>query len=332
MGHEPIIIDYRGENFRQYKLFDGRTAHDVLSNALFLRKNIGRKQAFEKFFSEHYSLSSRYESGEEGKLTELANDFDCFVCGSDQIWNLDCTHGPVGPYFLSFAGGTRRVAYAPSLARATFKEEYFGVKERAQIAEWLSKFSAISVREQTSVPLIAGLTDIPVEVCVDPTLLLDASDYLPIMGEAPLKENALFLYMLSRNSRMLEYADWLAQELGLRIVYIGRRDIHFLAPSTNVYGIGPSEFLSQMAASSVVITNSFHATVFSLLFGKPFQTFATEKSGSRMVDLLTSLGLEGHLVDGSSGELPRPASASVLSKNLPSLKEKSLGFLSRALS
>ena len=72
----------------------------------------------------------------------MADKFDCFICGSDQIWNLDCTVGVVEPYFLSFAGSKRRVAYAPSLAHMSFKPENF---DRERVARLLSKFDYLNL-------------------------------------------------------------------------------------------------------------------------------------------------------------------------------------------
>lgn len=333
MGHDVQVVDYRSNNFNQYRLLRADTLKGVVSNLLFFPGNLRRKKSFESFVSRELDTTSRYADGDEFLMeSELPNQFDCFVCGSDQIWNLDCTKGPVGPFFLSFAGDSRRVAYSPSLAHTSFMPRYFGPEQQKMIAGWLSRFSAVSVREASTVKTFQPFCPIQIKTCIDPTLLLDREDYSSIVAPSSESEGTLLVYMLENNPALVKYADLVASHLDLKISYISKRPIMFNSPSRNYYGIGPSEFLGLVQGSAAVVTNSFHATVFSILFDKPFQTFATQLSGSRMRELLQSLKADGNLTDGASFKVPESISQDKLGGRFNEIREDSLSFLEKALS
>lgn len=334
LGHQSMVIDYRGRDFEKYRLLPTYSKRALLDSVLHFSRNRKRAEAFESFMSGHMDLTRRFSWHDEGKLDELQGDFDCFVCGSDQIWNLDCTDGPVGPYFLSFAGDRRRVAYAPSIAHTHFRDGVFGLAQREGVAGWLSRFYAISVREAATVSLFQPLVDRPISVCLDPTLMLDRDDYEPMLegaGDIGDPSSSLFVYMLERNDALVSYADGMAQELGCGIQYVSAQRLPFRSPSRNLYGVGPAEFLALVARSRAVVTNSFHATVFSLLFDRPFRTLATRESGSRMVELLENLGLSSHLTDGTEAPEVFAPGGDRVARGLEPLRESSLAFLENAL-
>lgn len=332
MGHAAQVVDYRGRDFDQYRLLQTYSVKALVGSVALCRRQRRRRDAFEAFIADELAPTARYGVADEGRMAaELPGQFDCFVCGSDQIWNLDCTCGPVGPYFLSFAGDARRVAYAASLSHTTFEERNFGPEQREQIAGWLARFSAVSVREAVTAPIYQSLCPVPIQTCLDPTLLLDAGDYEGLVTETPDAAGTLLVYMLENNPELVAYAGRLARELGLSVSYVSRRPLRFGVPARNYYGVGPREFLGLVRGAAAVVTNSFHATVFSLLFGEPFQTFATERSGARMRELLAELGAGDHLVDGSELCEPAAFSAELLAPRLAELRAGSQAFLNGAL-
>ena len=332
MGHEVQVVDYRGADFDQYRLLQTFSPKALLSSLVYLAPNRRRCDAFERFIAGELVPTARYGVEDETRMAaELPGQFDFFICGSDQIWNLDCTRGPVGPYFLSFAGDARRVAYAASLSHTSFEERNFGPEQREQIAGWLARFSAGSVREAATAPIYQPLCPVPIQTCLDPTLLLDAADYEGLVAGIPDASGTLFVYMLERNPELVAYAGRLARELGLSVSYVSKRPLRLGVPARNYYGVGPREFLGLVRDAAAVVTNSFHATVFSLLLGVPFQTFATERSGARMRELLHELGADDHLVDGSELREPAALPPELLASRLTELRAGSLAFLNRVL-
>ncbi|MBQ8824323.1 MAG: polysaccharide pyruvyl transferase family protein [Ruminococcus sp.] len=288
------VIDYiQKHDFEQYKLFRIRLYKyhwtSFIADLVYFNKNLKRKNNFTKFLNKNIPITSkRYYDVKN--MTELNKAFDIFICGSDQIWNPACTDGAEPAYFLEFvAPGKKKIAYAPSMGHVSFEND-----ELADIKSFLSSFDAVSVREKSVSSLLQSLTDKKVEVTIDPTLLLTKKEYETILSECTDK-NYIFVYMLEYSEDLIKYAQQQSEKTGKKIIYISKKKERTYKKAKNVFGIGPDSFLSYLRNADYVITNSFHATAFSIIFEKKFCTFRTEKSFSRMVDLLEILGLESRL-------------------------------------
>lgn len=294
LGHECNIIDYRSRDFESYKLIKLRKPAGMLHSIVNYRKNSARKAAFEKFWEEHLHLTEQtFTYRNERDLESLQGEFDCFVCGSDQIWNLDCTKGVVGPFFLSFAGNRRRVAYAPSLGHTSFEKAHF---DKKLVSQHLAQFDYISVREAETIPVFQPLISKRIVHAIDPTLLLEGDAYKGIANPATQDSPYVFAYMLSENTALVESIKQAAVEQGRVVLYVASRDLR-IPNTTNMLGIGPSEFISLLANAETVLTNSFHATVFSILFRKTFNAFDSGRSSSRILGLLEELSLRNRFAE-----------------------------------
>ena len=329
LGSECEIIDYyvnQDNTLFQRPTGLGSAAHDA-HTALHYGPLKARYERFEAFSRENLNISGRrYQSLEELRQAELP--YDVLLSGSDQIWNLDCTNGIVNPFFLSFAGDRRRVAYAPSLAHTSFKPENF---DKRSVSALLSKFDYISVREEETVPLFQPLVDKPIDVVLDPTLLLNASDYAEMISKMVLEGEYIFMYLLRECPELIESTVSMASATGRKVAYISEKNLD-IPNSVNLFGVGPEEFVSLIAHAGLILTNSFHATVFSVLFHKPFRVFATDNSGSRMRDLLSNIGLSDRCVDVMCADNIVPCDWDDVDSRLDSLREHSWAFLRKALS
>lgn len=289
------IVDYRSRDFNQYHIIRPLRPWRIPGSVMNLGRLIDRKKAFRTFSDKYFRLTNRrYSYLHETRLFDLQDQFDAFVCGSDQIWNLDCTNGVVEPFFLSFAGSRRRIAYAPSLAHTSFKSEHF---DRKKVSALLGQFDFISVREEETLPLFQPLVEREIKVAVDPTLLLRAESYRDMVSKRTQKESYIFVYLLRSCPELIESAEMMSEILNMKVYYISEHDFP-IRGAMNLFGLGPEGFLSLIAHAEVVLTNSFHATVFSILFHKPFRTFATDSSASRMRSLLGELEISDRCADG----------------------------------
>ncbi len=328
LGHEATIVDYLSRNQNLYRLVSLR--HPKL-NLRFIKNPVGhisRRESFKAFSVKHFNLSdARYTYKNEPKLAELRDDLDCFVCGSDQIWNLDCTQGAVEPFFLSFAGDKRRVAYAPSLAHTSFKPENF---DKEKVARLLAGFDFLSVREEETLPLFQPLVDKKIDVVLDPTLLLDAVDYEPVLAKPPVEGGYIFMYLLRKCPELVDSTIAMARESGKKVVYVSENNLP-IPNGVNLFGVGPSEFLSLIANADAVMANSFHAVVFSVLFHKAFRVFAIDKSGARMRDLLGNLGIAERCVACEDASPIADVDWGAVDGRLAALREHSFDYLARAL-
>ncbi len=166
------------------------------------------------FINHHCKLTRYFPSVE--KLSELANEYDAFVVGSDQVWRHEYS-ADIPTYFFSFLpDGKKRIAYAASFG---ISENDYG-KELTQICKnLLAKFSAVGVREKTAVKLCDEVFGVKAEQVLDPTLLLTKDDYLELIeddkiGEVPTKP-FLLLYVIDTASEKTEIARKMAAEKGL---------------------------------------------------------------------------------------------------------------------
>lgn len=329
LGHEASVVDYRSKNyFDNYRIINPDHIRGTLRALKHLGRYQKRKEAFELFARETMCLTDKtYTYKDESALEELQGEFDCFVCGSDQIWNLDATHGVIGPFFLSFAGDARRVAYAPSLAQTSFKSEYF---DKSEVAELLEKFDAISVREEETVGLFQPLVKKEIKVALDPTMLLDTAEYADMLPRASYDEPYMFIYLLRSCPELVESAVALTRHTNIRVLYVSDNDLP-IPNSENLLGIGPDQFVSLVAHAEAVLTNSFHATVFSLKFHRPFRVFATDMSASRMRDLLEELKVADCLSNKIDARPLKEPDWDDIDKRIASLCKESLSFLGEAL-
>lgn len=299
VGHFVTIIDFVFEqDMQQYHLFRmhvyGERKRAIIGDLLYLKRNASRKFNFDSFRKLYLKMTPKtYKSS--NSLAELNESFDCFICGSDQIWNLNCTNGIVPEYFLEFVDDKKlKVAIAPSMP-APVDEKYY-----RKLKTLIDRLNFISVREKTTIEYLKNQVRIlkPIIQSCDPTLLLKAVDYINIFHLDRHSKDYIFVYILgdvAQNNKIVEEALRLQKKTSLKIKYVFMRRIKSLKSSDYCLGIGPREFLQLILDAKYVITDSFHATVFSMQFATDFCVFPRRGSEARMTELLESVGLQQHL-------------------------------------
>lgn len=246
---------------------------------------LNRKLAFQDF-TEKYLPTEAVED-----LELLGNQADYFVIGSDQVWNpLWYLKQDKEMYLLTFAKPEQKVCFSPSFGIAELPEEW-----QPWFREYLPKFPKLSVREQAGADLIHRLTGQTAQVMIDPTMMLDAEDWLHI-AKKPYGVNTrkpfILTYFLGSRTEQTE------QDIEELLKQKKRNVYHLLDKSQpNVCACGPSEFLYLFSKADIILTDSFHACVFSFLFNKPFLVYDREQQGvckmnSRLDTLLGMLKLE----------------------------------------
>lgn len=323
------VIDFiYKKDFEQYNLFRtsvySKNPKSFIGDILFLKKNYKRKRNFEIFAKKYFNLTKKkYYNYEDMK--ELNNEFDIFICGSDQIWNLDCTQGVEPAYFLKFVNKDKlKIAYAPSLAHVKFAKNYDEDLKKA-----INDLDYISVREESTLPLIQPLTEKKVSVVLDPTLLLDQKDYELIIDQNKNESEYIFVYMLEYSVELVKYCNEFSSKKGIKVIYIANNKFSGIK-GENAFGIGPDKFLKYIKEAKYVITNSFHATVFSIIFNKKFVTFTTKRSSSRMVDLLDKLGIPERIYN-ENFNIDKNIDYDMVQEKLIDMRKSSLEYLSKAL-
>ncbi|MCM1218379.1 MAG: polysaccharide pyruvyl transferase family protein [Lachnospiraceae bacterium] len=262
----------------------------------------GRNKAFSKFVKESFTFSPCLAGRK--KLIKYTKKFDAFILGSDQVWNPMLLGGDY--YTLTWANDKcPKVAYASS----------FGVKEipKNQIKKtkhYLSRFSMISVREQQGAEIVKKMIGRDARVCCDPTLLTKRDRWDVLSGDEPLISKLyIFCYFIGNNPEQRDFAKRLAEYSDLKILAVKHIDEYI--KNDDAYGdidfleAGPREFVNFIRYASYVCTDSFHGTVFSLLYNKPFFTFKrfsdtkAKSTNSRVINLLKMVGLETRLFENT---------------------------------
>lgn len=231
--------------------------------AKLLLKNEKRRQCFKQFDKSYvkYADKVRYENINE---SEFADRYDAFVAGSDQVWNPNF-HFNSDFEFATFADKCKRFSYAASIGVSEIKPEH-----QKDFIKNIQGMRAISVRESDSIELVEKLCKRQAQIHVDPTMLLSREDYYKIEQMPPqgLPQKYLLVYFLGNVPvKYREKINILADKLGLEVVELSE------LKGTKYYNIGPQHFLYAINHADYICTDSFHGTVFSILFQKQFSIF-----------------------------------------------------------
>lgn len=251
--------------------------------------DLEKQERFEIFDSEHFSFSSKY-STIDYISEDLDNDFEVFVAGSDQIWNSNFTFN-FEFNFLRFAQPYKRVSYAASFGTDHVRTEYVDL-----FSQYLSEMAYISVREIAGKRIVENLTNKTATVVLDPTMLLDVSQWSEMErkpGWSVEKDYILTYYLGDTRDRKTIF-DQIYNEIEN---YRSYQVIDVFNPNLpEQYATTPDEFLWLIHHAALVVTDSFHGTVFSILFGTPFCSAARIDCGvsmqSRFNSLFELLGIE----------------------------------------
>lgn len=285
-------------------------------------KNDKRRKYFRKFNRRYVQFAKhvRYENVNEN---EFADQYDVFVAGSDQVWNPNF-HFNSDFEFAAFAPESKRFSYAASIGVSDIKAEH-----RERFVKNLNGMKMISVREEDSIELIKRLTGKDAQIHIDPTMLLEKEIYFA-MEECPpqgLPEKYLLMYFLGNvTAEYKENIQKLAEKLGVELVVLSE------TKGTKYYNIGPQHFLYAINHADFICTDSFHGSVFSILFQKQFSIFVrTDKDvpmNSRIETLVNKFGLRDRLAKelDVEGALEKINYAKV-NETLAMEREKSMGYL-----
>lgn len=264
------------------------------------------------------------------KDDKVRNQYDYFVAGSDQIWNpiFECNSDRE---FLVFTTDEKKIAYAASIGLDELPNN-----EIDRYRRYISAFNAVSVREKSAANIIENLGCPRPKVVLDPTMLLSVEDWKVVIRKSRLKikERYVVSYFLGiRTAEFDSYINQKATEMGVKLIDIMK------LPSNIKDKIGPAEFISLLYNSEEIFTDSFHGTVFSILFHKPFVVFERPyeegygKMSSRLDTLLETFDLNEHRVNSKEKlDMIKPEYDYLKVDNI--LKEKrkeSIDFLKNAL-
>ena len=256
-------------------------------------------EVFRHFIQDNIPIDLRKSvTYEELKKQNL--QFDALICGSDQVWNplIHANRNDPG-FFLQFGSKEcKRIAYAPSFGVSVLPDT-----AKSNLKQYTDYFDALSVREQSGAALMKEICERDVPVMLDPTMMADGAvwadfDRMP----AGIPKQYILIYRFGRMEYMEKQIQHIAAELKFPILEIPVSIESYGKGSKLLFGVGPEEFVTLIRNAEIVLTDSFHATVFSILNHTQFYTFLRQEKkeknnmNSRMENLLEMLNLQERLI------------------------------------
>lgn len=238
-------------------------------------------------------FSSLIHNGEtltkDTDYTQLENKYDIFVAGSDQIWNPNL-FSDMYINMLGFVKTKRKISLSSSISKDSLYPE-----EKYEFKKYLTSFYALSCREEKGSYLVHKLTNKDCETLIDPTLMLEKNEWALIMKKPDFhNEQKAYILLYFLGGRASEFSNEiykLSKRYNMEVIDIYNKE-------STYYSCGPREFLYLISNASLVLTDSFHGSVFSYIFDKPFKTFVrkdTNSMNSRLLTLSDKLKLQNRM-------------------------------------
>lgn len=299
LGYECEIIDYirEDESYAQHErtLLARKPTWNSspIKKAIYLMlrqpESIAAGRRFEKAQIKYLKRTKRYCSA--GQLKADPPIADIYMTGSDQVWGPTEDGSYDDSYCLSFTKvADKRISYAASFGHANMTQDlkkYFG--------KWLSRYEHITVREDSAVKLVEEL-GLKTKQVIDPTLLLEATDWSTLMKPVKSKKYVL-VYQLHNDVRLGKYAQAVAKDLGLPLMRISSSFHQTFREGKFVWCPEVGEFLSYIKNAECMITDSFHGTAFAINFNTPFvEVLPNNNTRTRNISILKMTGLSDRIL------------------------------------
>ena len=268
-GYNVEVINYvkGAKKGAIYKIYRGLKFHfKGKKNSYWHRTN-----QFLNFRKKYLHETKLYNS--IGELRKYCDKYDIFICGSDQIWTpnrLDTA------YFLEFTNKPK-ISYAPSIVIDDIKKGDF-----IKIKSLLNEFSFISVREKKGEKILSKIIDKEIKVVLDPTLLLNKSDYEDIIKNVNVNEPYLLCYLIGDKIEHRTLVSEIASKFNLKIVTLPFKKFDENFGDFVLKGIGPQEFLGLINNSKLVCTDSYHCMLLSIMLEKNFYEIPRFSNNDKM--------------------------------------------------
>lgn len=323
-GHTPITIDFQTKPIVwgsfMVALIKAIIAFFIPSKRRPLpTRYVNRRLKNNDIFVNHYIYKTKAVEAYSDKLLD-EYEFDALIVGSDQVWR-PMYNQCLEDMFLHFAASRSmlKISYAASFG----VDEWEYSPEQTKVCSGLIKvFNAVSVREESGVRLCKDHLHVDAVEVLDPTLLLNKTEYEELCLEVPVQSrDVLAAYILDLSCEKLDYIRTLAMRLNLELAI-------YRADSRCTLTI--QEWLAMFRDSKYIITDSFHGTVFSIIFNKPFISISNPGRGqTRFGDFLKKLHLEEYLVVSPDSRYPlAEINWNQVNRTIDLMREESYKYLS----
>ncbi len=290
LGYDVEVIDYKcpfiEKCYNPFFVSDKKYLNAIIRGIVFGGTISKKRKKFEAFVRDNIQLSKAYYDSNE--LKKDRNNYSFFISGSDQVWSPISAGFDIF-YFLPFAENSQKLSYAASIGSAKLDNI-----TRTELYRRLEGFSMLSVREESAKQLLSEANkERKIEVHPDPTLLLGRNKWLEIAELPHVEYKYVLLFNVEKPINDIEFAKKIASDRKLKLVYINDRTIKKDSEIIYIEAPSPTEFIGLFANAEVVVTNSFHGSVFSVIFHKEFYVELENKKqrNIRVEGLLSQLNI-----------------------------------------
>lgn len=282
-GIDAEVIDYYNIKIEnEYKAFKlkAHSLKEMVYNFVTIKERIVRKQKFSEFIDKYIKVSEQKYKREN--IHNSCDIYDEFWVGSDQVWNLELSNDDL-TYLLDFCLGKKRYSYAASIGKDKLSNQEIGM-----FTEILSSFQGITLREQSGVDLLMSIVNKEMQVVVDPTLLLTKEQWYEIVSQPQINEEYIVVYKIT-DSKVFDYAMQVSKQEHCKVIVLQAPHRHMPSSFYAERYVSPEEWLGWIANAKYVVTDSFHATVFSIIFEKNFMSLEGYNSGGHKNHRINSI-------------------------------------------
>ncbi|MFH4868932.1 polysaccharide pyruvyl transferase family protein [Vibrio diabolicus] len=340
LGAKCEIIDYVFPNEWHYEngLYDHRGIKTSITNVIYklgLIKSHRKRKHVLNAIHKYLNLSESYDS--PSKITTNPPVYDVYVTGSDQTWNPKHTQGDT-TFLLSFAPeNVKKLSLSASLAASSINDVY-----KASFKKYLAEYDAISIRDSNGNQVIEELVGESAVVTLDPTLLLNSSQWLEFSKDVKQiyeSENYIIFYLITHSFDSRPYIYELLSELqkktGLKVFSFTSIPKEFDIQYEDCSDISVECFIQMFSSAKYVVTSSFHGTAFAANFGIPMYSVVNDiySKDDRQASLLSKLNISNCLVEvGTDLECIQPEYDVVAQQRLLDvMRQESILFLKKQL-
>ncbi|MBO4601335.1 MAG: polysaccharide pyruvyl transferase family protein [Bacilli bacterium] len=250
-----------------------------------------RQKKFELFINEYLKLTKEYKTRED-IISDNVN-YDLCISGSDQVWNLDA-YDFDWSYYLDEIPSKKKISYAVSSGP---KKNNISNTDRRKISKLVNMYDKISVREEGTRNFIKQFTNKNVSINMDPTILLTKNEWDMIIDNRKIVNDQYILYYSLKPSKSrVSFLKKVSKKMGIKVVVAyPALKYEIMSGFIKKYDSGPLDFLNLVKNAKLIISSSFHGTIFSIIFNVPFYAL-NGKNDYRISTLLTVMKLEDRMI------------------------------------
>ena len=339
MGYDAEIIDYirndeRAENLSKTlvkgKRWDKNPITRMIYNAIQMPNYSRMYRKFELYRKDFLKVTNK-SYGNIDELKQNPPDEDVFCSGSDQIWGKIGQDEYDESYFLEFVKNKKCIAYSSSFGKTKLSENL-----DRNLNALLEKYSRILVREKSAKEILENHNIKNVEQVLDPTLLLAKNEWEDLANKTKLnkKEKYILIYQLHDNKEFNEYAKRFAKNKNMKLLRLSPSLYHFSRSGKLIYLPNQYELLWYFKNADYILTDSFHATVFSIIFNKKFiDVLPLNKTGTRIESILDLFEIKNRILKDYNdfNSIDESINYDIVNGKLEGEKQKSLNLLKDAI-